>query len=91
MKEKCPCEACICVAVCRHKPYSRLFDDCRLVTEYLPYHKFFIKRDESNLGYIEEALEPTDWYLQKTKVTGMHYFLVINEKVKEFKATNDLE
>lgn len=91
MKEKCPCKACLCVAVCRHKPYSQLFDNCQLVTEYLPYHVFCIKRDDSKLSYIAKALEPTEWRLEETKVDNMFYFLIINEKVEEFRTESEVQ
>ncbi len=89
MKEKCPCEACICVAVCRHKSYTGLFDDCRLITEYLPYHLFCIKRKDSKLSCIAKALEPAKWYLEETQVNNMVYFLIIDEKAEEFRTETE--
>ena len=32
---KYPCENCICVAVCKHKPYNKLMRDCILLRSQL--------------------------------------------------------
>ena len=31
----CPCEDCICIAVCRHKYFAVLKADCELVEQFL--------------------------------------------------------
>jgi len=30
-----PCENCICVAICRHKLYTKLLTDCSLLCHYI--------------------------------------------------------
>jgi len=30
-----PCDNCICVPICRHKTYSKLFDDCSLLYRHI--------------------------------------------------------
>jgi len=35
MKDNCPCKNCITVAICRHKPYSDMLNDCLLIYNYL--------------------------------------------------------
>ena len=32
--ENCPCEKCVCQAICRHKLWIDLILDCQLVDEY---------------------------------------------------------
>ena len=59
----CPCENCICLPVCRHKKYSRLFKDCSLIKEYIP----FGNRKKKYLYQIEEIMKPTCWRLKKNK------------------------
>lgn len=34
----CPCERCICLAICKHKSIARIVRDCALVANFLrPY------------------------------------------------------
>ena len=32
---KCPCEECICIAMCRLKPFINMKSECSLIEEYL--------------------------------------------------------
>ena len=57
----CPCDKCVCIAVCRHKPYDKLFEDCELVNDYEPSYKSIYAREENHISLIEIALNPTKW------------------------------
>ena len=60
----CPCINCICVPICRHKTFDRLYHSCSLLEGYyygnnLPYppvHRFDIS----------EALKPTRWSVDRS-------------------------
>ena len=58
---ECPCENCICVAVCRHKPYDNLFQDCELLNDYEPSYKSMYSRNEDLITAIKMILNPTGW------------------------------
>jgi hypothetical protein len=60
----CPCENCVCVAVCRNKQYTQLIADCILVEEYLVHPLYVFKnRRNGRLKLIQKALDPTFWEL----------------------------
>lgn len=61
---KCPCKNCICVAICRHRPYSSLIDKCQLVMNYLyvtnnPSHEYERAFHNERLQSIVEMINPT--------------------------------
>ena len=58
---KCPCENCIILAVCRHKPYYRLFQECSLIEEYAPLWNTRVKRDPKQIKEIHDILNTTSW------------------------------
>jgi hypothetical protein len=33
--KKCPCEDCLCIAICKHKEYAYLVHDCITVWKYI--------------------------------------------------------
>ena len=59
----CPCDNCICVPICRHKPWHLLNFDCQLMVEYV--------RDYAGIEYgaykkvICDILNPTAWRLDE--------------------------
>ena len=62
-----PCFKCICVPVCRHKPFHGVYLDCAIIREY------FQAMNDNNLTYswVESILEPTRWKTdpnERTKV-----------------------
>ena len=68
MDEKCPCEDCICIPVCRHKDYYALITSCHLVKTELFYrgkvdnafrHRWFSRA----IVDIEKCLKPMSWYV----------------------------
>ena len=72
--EKCPCINCICIPLCRHKRYIKLFDDCSLWKDFVGHktdsdpEKIKIHR----VRFIEfiQVLKPTRWYIRKTSKEG---------------------
>jgi len=60
--EGCPCKNCICVPICRHKPYSFLIQECDLVYNYLS-DSHFISGISAPLRRMvfESLLQPTTW------------------------------
>ena len=57
-----PCKGCVLVPLCRHKPYSKLFDNCILIEEYIiePYNRF--KRNNLRVEMVYIVLRPTYWH-----------------------------
>lgn len=58
---KCPCEECICMGVCKHKPYFQLFQDCILLRTYEPAYNVSRKRDVTRIEAICKTLKPREW------------------------------
>lgn len=60
---KCPCIKCICLAVCRLKSFSNLFDDCDLLGQYYDdtKHSDISSPPHYNRIAIRDALNPTRW------------------------------
>jgi hypothetical protein len=65
ISKECPCEECILIAMCRYKPYMKLFHDCELISDYIPGQTNRYERSASRITKVEEALNPTKWWLQK--------------------------
>lgn len=63
---KCPCEECICVPICRHKDYRPLFGQCELLKAYEPEHVNFNRSVERTMS-IEKNLRPTKWIYRRGK------------------------
>ena len=59
--DKCPCEDCICLAICRHKEYPDLFQDCILLREYEPAYSNHKLRSPTRIYSLQAILNPTIW------------------------------
>jgi hypothetical protein len=57
----CPCTDCICVPMCRHKPYMRLFRECNIVDKYAKLDYNVRLRTAKSIDEIEDILKPTNW------------------------------
>lgn len=77
--KKCPCQNCICIAMCRHKDYADLFDDCILLKEYEPKYKLIFIRNEARIHYIERILKPTKWEFLVEGIYSDAYKVVRNK------------
>ncbi len=67
MENECPCKKCVCMPICRHKPYNILTNECNLIRDYIGNFTRYanLNYDGSN-GFshrvrIEAALRPTTW------------------------------
>jgi hypothetical protein len=60
---KCPCEGCICIPICKHKNYLKLFGDCIYLRIYEPFYGQLEKRDYKRMKQIQTNIKPTQWYL----------------------------
>jgi len=63
---KCPCENCICVAVCGNKLYGDLIDDCSLLREFMQDPFFATKSRTQCLKDLEKYLAPSTWKVLMT-------------------------
>lgn len=59
--KKCPCMNCISLAICRHKRYNQLFNDCILLRIYEPNETHISKRNDKGIYLLQEILNPTMW------------------------------
>jgi len=71
---KCPCEECISLAICRHKPYTKLFRDCVLLQRYDPKYRSTFKRSVAKHLLIQNILKPTVWKYERQK-SARYYVL----------------
>ncbi len=58
-----PCKNCICVPICRHKPYRQLYAECPLVMKFILNYLTKKKGDDRPMlyGSLYAALKPTQW------------------------------
>lgn len=47
---KTPCKKCLCVPICRHKPYIQLIAECCLLKEYL-----YVETNKDNRSFLERV------------------------------------
>ena len=57
----CPCEECICVPVCRNKPFMTLFNHCIFLRIYEPRYSEATRRDPHRILKIIDHLQPDTW------------------------------
>lgn len=58
-----PCEECICLAVCRHKPYDTLINECIILYKRLHFVSGSrVKTYTSVLSETRSIMKPTKWY-----------------------------
>jgi len=66
---KIPCEECLVLSVCRHKSFSRLVTECRILREV--NNTLATKTSDGYLVFIvevQDVLNPTEWeYRRKGK------------------------
>ena len=61
MKETIPCKQCILLALCRHKSYGKLFNDCNIISDYILHHDAMELRDADKIKLLESTLHSTKW------------------------------
>ncbi|MHA1972871.1 MAG: hypothetical protein ACTSW1_07755 [Candidatus Hodarchaeales archaeon] len=62
-KKKCPCIDCICVAICRNKPFYKLFLGCSIAEAYHRDWRVVDGGKHSDVIFeFQEALNPTEWF-----------------------------
>lgn len=58
---ECPCINCICLPICRYKPFYRLFKECSLVLSYETEFRLVAKRNMWRMLTIVNTLNPIEW------------------------------
>jgi len=71
----CPCEDCLCVPMCRHKPYNELVTKCLLINKYLVQPYQASKRPTGNLKKLKEILKPTRWYTRTGSFSSEYLYI----------------
>jgi hypothetical protein len=74
----CPCVDCICLAICRHKKYLTLFQDCSIVKMYEPHYQLLHKRNYYRIVHLESILHPSMWEYILEK--GLSSLYMVSEK-----------
>ena len=86
MEQKCPCENCICVAICHFKEYGELIDNCSLVSKYLIEPRDMSHRPIDRLKKVKKIIKPTLWNfeIRIDKYIGEKYSWIFNEEKEKF-------
>ena len=61
---ECPCDNCVCLPMCKFKPYGKMYWDCRIIRDYI--HAFLLASnddgsDPSPFDIMYNILKPTNW------------------------------
>jgi len=78
--EKCPCEECISLAICRHKVYGKMFSECSIIKAYIPNHSIESERNPYRVTQLEKALKPTRWTYDYCRDLNPVYKMILNKK-----------
>ena len=76
---KYPCEKCVCIAICRHKEYKPLVENCILIRSALYYEGRRSQRDDrysqfaKQITMAEEILKPITWHTATHEDSGRTY------------------
>ena len=62
---KPPCKGCILIPLCKHKPYSILFNHCDILRDYIPNSLIRGSRNQIRVDKIQVILKPSKWYMRK--------------------------
>ena len=57
----CPCEECICLVICKHKQFHKLFRECSTLYNYEPQSDLVKLRNKHRLFLVQRILKPTIW------------------------------
>lgn len=61
MQYRCPCEDCICIPVCKHKSFYKLFRDCIYLRIYEPAYAATNQNNILRLQTINNTLKSEAW------------------------------
>lgn len=67
-----PCKECVSIAICRHKEYLQLFDDCSIIKSFVPDHRHRHIRNSVKIKLLCNDLKPTKWKYRHTEVINIH-------------------
>lgn len=70
---ECPCKDCICIPICRHKKYLRMFGDCIDLRKYEPSYNMLDDLDYTKILAVQDILNPTVWGYGKWDKNGETY------------------
>ena len=59
--EPCPCGQCILIPICRHKEYYTIFEQCILISEYIPNHQHRHIRNMIRIRKVFKLFNPDKW------------------------------
>jgi hypothetical protein len=76
--EKCPCENCICVPICRHKLYAFLFRDCILLKDHISKYHVESERNPYKIEQLEKTLNPTLWTYEYCIDLNQYFKMIVD-------------
>ena len=92
MKDKIevPCENCVLIAMCRHKKFERIVDECNLLVDNLYFdgeQKWARSKNfTAKITKIRDVLRPKEWTLIKDD-TDRNFIHIIDRRPEEYQVT----
>ena len=71
----CPCNECITLAICRHKRFLEIFNNCYMIAEYIPNYNQIHERNEYKIIHLEQIMRPTLWKFEFDKQFSSRYIV----------------
>ena len=82
--DELPCKECMLIAMCRHKFYSKLFEDCSIIKGYIPNANCVPQRDRDKILLLQSILKPSMWkYAYNSLHDSLHYLVYGNDGIDE--------
>jgi len=82
IKLNCPCEDCICLAICKHKTYSHFINDCSTIEKWMEYPYSISATRDKAFKCLLPITRPTKWQVVSRHNIGGGYLRVIQESDK---------
>jgi hypothetical protein len=81
-EKTCPCEDCISLAICRHKDYYDLFQQCSILRAIEPCYNRPMNRNRVFTRLLFKTLIPTEWHCKE----GSFINHVVSRRGEEIRA-----
>lgn len=61
--QNCPCNGCICVPICSNKEYKVLLEQCKLLSDVVPFYRYSSELD--TIRAVDSILKSPKWIVVK--------------------------
>lgn len=93
---KIPCKDCLCKAICHHKPYVQLLEECSIIQRIIrPIKPMNNKKYWKTIVNINKEIKAYRWSVEYNEIT--QYYMIVHkimdtipESLKGFLTTLDL-